>query len=410
MVQPRLGHPGRCGIVRGVPSNPSRRPPRELPLGAPPRGWLLSGWALLPLRAFLAFTFLFAGFQKLANPTFFNSASPFSLHAKMVGYIISGTPIRSVLEHLLPHAALLAWVMALGEVAVGIGMALGLWTRVAAVGGLLISLSLFLAVSFNDVPWYTGADIVFLFTFVPFLVAGSGGVLSVDAWIVRHAAHEHQLDDPLMVVVPFAEVRRVCGFYKDPACTAIKNRLCAPAGCPYLEGVRPSLPAGRKPDEIDRRTAVIGGVTAAAAAVTGLVVVSSVAITGRLVGGPGGGGTQATLPSTKGAGTGGSDGTEIGASADVAVGKAASFTLTSANDEPGLVAQPSTGQFVAYSAICPHEGCTVGWSAQSPEIFSCPCHGSVFSVSNGAWISGPAPKGLTPFTVTDSKGKLYVKE
>ena len=130
----------------------------------------------------------------------------------------------------------------------------------------------------------------------------------------------------------------------------------------------------------------------------------------RRHGRPGGGGTQATLPSTKGAGTGGSDGTEIGASADVAVGKAASFTLTSANDEPGLVAQPSTGQFVAYSAICPHEGCTVGWSAQSPEIFSCPCHGSVFSVSNGAWISGPAPKGLTPFTVTDSKGKLYVKE
>ena len=53
----------------------------------PPRGWLLSGWALLRLRAFLAFTFLFAGFQKLANPAFFNSASPYSLHAKMVGYI-----------------------------------------------------------------------------------------------------------------------------------------------------------------------------------------------------------------------------------------------------------------------------------------------------------------------------------
>ncbi len=376
----------------------------------PPRGWLLSGWALLPVRAFLAFTFLFAGFQKIANPSFFNSSARSSLHAQMIGYI-SLSPIKVVLEHLLEHSTLLAWVIALGEVAVGTGMALGLWTRVAAIGGLLISLSLFLAVSFNDTPWYTGADIVFLFAFVPFVIAGSGGVLSLDGWIARHAAHEHQLDDPLMVVVPFAEVQRVCGFYKDPKCTAIKNRLCAPAGCPYLEGVRPSLPAGRKPDEIDRRSVVIGGVTAAAAAAAGLVIVSGVAIAGRLVGGSGGsGGTQVTLPSTTGTGGGSSNGTAIGAAADVPVGKAASFTLASANDEPGLVAQPTKGQFVAFSAICPHEGCIVGWSASSPEIFSCPCHGSVFSVSNGAYISGPAPRGLTPLTVTDTDGQLYVKE
>lgn len=362
------------------------------------------------MRAFLAFTFLFAGFQKIANPSFFNSSARSSLHAQMIGYI-SLSPIKVVLEHLLEHSTLVAWVIALGEVAVGTGMALGLWTRVAAIGGLLISLSLFLAVSFNDTPWYTGADIVFLFAFVPFVIAGSGGVLSLDGWIARHAAHEHQLDDPLMVVVPFAEVQRVCGFYKDPKCTAIKNRLCAPAGCPYLEGVRPSLPAGRKPDEIDRRSVVIGGVTAAAAAVAGLVVVSGVAIAGRLVGGSGGsGGTQVTLPSTTGTGGGSSNGTVIGAAADVPVGKAASFTLTSANDEPGLVAQPTKGQFVAFSAICPHEGCIVGWSASSPEIFSCPCHGSVFSVSNGAYISGPAPRGLTPLTVTDTDGQLYVKE
>jgi thiosulfate dehydrogenase [quinone] large subunit len=375
----------------------------------PPRGWLLSGWALLPLRAFLAFTFLFAGFQKLANPSFFNSSSPHSLHAQMIGYI-SLSPIKVVLEHLLQHASLLAWVIALGEVAVGIGMALGLWTRVAAIGGLLISLSLFLAVSFNDAPWYTGADIVFLFAVVPFVIAGSGGVLSVDGWIARRAAHEQQHDDPLMVVVPFAEVQRVCGFYKDPKCTAIANRLCAPAGCPYLEGVRPSLPAGRKHDEIDRRTVVIGGVSAVAAAAAGLVVVSGVAITGRLIGRSGGaGGTPVTLPSTTGTSSGGSNGTAIGAAADVPVGKAASFNLASANDEPALVAQPTKGQFVAYSAICPHEGCIVGWQSSSPEVFTCPCHGSVFSVSNGSWISGPAPKGLTAFTVTDSDGQLYVK-
>ena len=34
------------------------------------------GRVLLPLRAFLGFTFCFAGLQKLANPQFFDAADP----------------------------------------------------------------------------------------------------------------------------------------------------------------------------------------------------------------------------------------------------------------------------------------------------------------------------------------------
>jgi len=39
------------------------------------------GRALLPLRAFLGFTFCFAGLQKLANPRFFDAADPASIQA-----------------------------------------------------------------------------------------------------------------------------------------------------------------------------------------------------------------------------------------------------------------------------------------------------------------------------------------
>jgi len=364
----------------------------------PPRGWQLSGWALLPLRAFLACTFLYAGLQKLANPAFFNPASSTSLHAMMLHYA-QISPIRGVLVHLLGYSTPLGVAIALGEVAVGIGMAAGLLTRVAATGGMLISFSLFLTVSFHAAPWYTGADIVFFFCFMPFVVAGSGGVLSLDAWIARRAATERELDDPLLVVVAFAEVQRVCGFFRDPRCMAIKNRLCAPNGCPYLEGERPSLPGGRPRDEVDRRAVVIGGVTAAAAAAASLVVVAGVAGAGRLIG--------ASTDRKTGSGSNGSKGTPILKSAAVPVGQAASFILPS-NNEPGLVIQPAAGQFVAYSAICPHEGCIVGYQPSS-NVIACPCHGSQFQVSNGAYISGPAPTGLTAFTVTDSDGELFVK-
>ena len=43
---------------------------------------------------------------------------------------------RTFLEHfVVPHAAAAAWMIALGELAVGVGLVLGLWTRVACAGG-----------------------------------------------------------------------------------------------------------------------------------------------------------------------------------------------------------------------------------------------------------------------------------
>src|ERR1019366_10342452 len=145
-------------------------------------------------------------------------------------------------------------VIAISEVAVGIGMALGLWTRIAAVGGMVISFSLFLTISFHDSPWYTGPDLVYFFMFMPLVIAGAGGIWSIDALIARRTALEAQIDDPMVVVVPFAEVQRVCGNFSAGRCKAIPNRRCEPDGCPYLEGVRMSLPGGRSPDSGHRLT------------------------------------------------------------------------------------------------------------------------------------------------------------
>ena len=46
------------------------------------------------------------------------------------------------------------------------------------------------------------------------------------------------------------------------------------------------------------------------------------------------------------------------------------------------------------SAICPHEGCEVEWSADQKQ-FLCPCHDSAFS-PEGARMSGPAQSALAP--------------
>ena len=138
------------------------------------------GRVLLPLRAFLGFTFCFAGLQKLANPRFFDAADPASIQAQLAG-AARRSPVHALISPLTHVAVPLGILIAFGELAVGVGTLLGLRARLAAAGGLVLSLMLFLTVSFHSAPYYTGADIVFAFAWTPLLLAGSGSVLSLDA-------------------------------------------------------------------------------------------------------------------------------------------------------------------------------------------------------------------------------------
>src|SRR5215467_11346245 len=144
------------------------------------------GRVLLPLRAFLGFTFCFAGLQKLANPRFFDAADPASIQAQLAG-AAHRSPIHALMSPLGHVAVPLGLLIAFGELAVGVGTLLGLRARLAAAGGLALSLMLFLTVSFHSSPYYTGADIVFAFAWTPLLLAGSGSVLSLDTAIARWA-------------------------------------------------------------------------------------------------------------------------------------------------------------------------------------------------------------------------------
>lgn len=134
-------------------------------------------FALLPLRAFLGFTFCFAGLQKLANPGFFNAHNPASIQAQLAA-AVRHSPIHALLSPLTHQAVVIGLVMAFGELAVGLGTLAGLLSRVAALGGVMISFSLFLTVSFHSNPYYTGSDIVFVFAWLPLVLAGGGRLLS----------------------------------------------------------------------------------------------------------------------------------------------------------------------------------------------------------------------------------------
>ncbi len=383
------------------------------------RAWALAEWALLPLRIYLGATFVYAGLQKLANPNFFNALSPNSIQAQLVASERI-SPVGSLLSHFVQYAKPLGVVIALSELAIGLGALLGLWTRAAALGGAILSFSLFLTVSFHSSPFFTGADILFFFAWMPFILAGGGSRLSLDAKIAGRATREVGAPAPELVPIPFATVQNLCGHFNRGKCAARRGQPCDQAVCPVLVGERPPIATRVAIDTIDRRTMMLGASAVAAVGTSALILAGVAAEGGRLVGGaktpkkstsqlssspttvPSGGGTTATtIPSS-------TKGTLLGPAKDVPKGQAATITIPSTGD-PGIIVQPTTGQFLAYDAVCPHAGCAVSYYA-SNDVFVCPCHGSEFQVSNGAVLNGPAPRGLAPLKVVkESDGNLYLQ-
>jgi Rieske Fe-S protein len=57
-----------------------------------------------------------------------------------------------------------------------------------------------------------------------------------------------------------------------------------------------------------------------------------------------------------------------------------------------VVTQPTAGEYKAFSAVCTHMGCIV--NQISMGRIDCPCHGSEYSISDGAVLAGPAPRPL----------------
>jgi menaquinol-cytochrome c reductase iron-sulfur subunit len=71
------------------------------------------------------------------------------------------------------------------------------------------------------------------------------------------------------------------------------------------------------------------------------------------------------------------------------------------------VTRTAQGQLTVLTAICPHLGCVVPWSAEQ-KMFACPCHKGFFA-KDGTRVSGPPPRGLDPLPSKIEDGKLWVK-
>ncbi|WP_406507512.1 DoxX family protein [Streptomyces sp. NBC_00212] len=143
------------------------------------------GVVLLPLRVFLGFISVYAGMGKLCDPVYFDGGE----RGSMVKWLNSLHPwalAEPLRDFALQHPVGAGLTVAFLQVVVGVLTMLGLWQRVAAVFGALLSAALLVTVSWQTVRAYDAPDIIYLAAWSPLIIAGAP-VYSLDARLAGEA-------------------------------------------------------------------------------------------------------------------------------------------------------------------------------------------------------------------------------
>jgi len=374
-------------------------------------------WVIVPLRLFMGVTFVYAGIQKLTDPQYFDPAARGYIGHQIAAFA-TGSPLHAFLvSAAVPHAALFGALVAYGELAIGLGVLLGLLLRVASLCGLLINLVFFLSADWHVFPYFYGSDIVFLFCWLTLLIAGPAYQLlpALDTWLVRRLVEDAE---------PRKQARRAafCAwvfgvqFGPEPLVQARSGTTEQQA-----RGTKPQQGASQyrawqleQLRQESRRNFVLGALSGG----TVMLVVALVAQALHLLPGSNtnasttgldNNGVTPTLgtPVANETPTSVSTNGVIAQISSIPTNSSSSFTLAS-NGDPGILVHLNSGQFVAFDATCTHAGCPVDYDPSSQQLV-CPCHGAAFDPTKAAAvINGPAQTPLTsvPIKVDQSAGTI----
>jgi thiosulfate dehydrogenase [quinone] large subunit len=367
--------------------------------------------ALLPARIFFGATFLYAGVDKLIDPTFFDAANPASIVGQLAAFA-HVSPLAFLVRLSEPFAIPIGILIAIAEIAIGLGALTGLAYRLAAAGGAALSLLFWLTASWTTTPFYYGPDLPYAFGWAALAIAGDGGLL-VPAFV-------RTLGTRVTEAMPWAP------------------RSWFPAGA---GAVRSGASIVEEPSPARRLMLQAGVLGAASLAVSALAVPVRVLRPAAQDGGETAAGSATPTPDLPQATDNPSD--DAGSTDDpsddpTATPASASFKpsgLTVASiasvdqkgairikvpanapdplpaGDPGIIVKLADGTYVGYDARCTHEGCKVGWD-KADGVLLCPCHGAAFDpADHGAVLGGPTRRPLVelPLVIDAVAGTITLR-
>jgi thiosulfate dehydrogenase [quinone] large subunit len=342
---------------------------------------LIPGTAILPLRLFLGLTFVYAAIQKMTDPGFFTLGAPTYIGTQLHGFA-QGSPIGPILLQMSAHAVPIGWLTILTELAIGLLTLLGLFTRPAALVGLVLNFMFFLSASWHTTPFFYGSDIVFVMCWATLAITGPGGFAldrAAVVWVSRLLPRE--LRTPLLLGL-------LCGPLTENALD--------------LSGQAADTQGSARVVRVTRGEVVGGGLVAAILIYLGLVP------RGRA-----GAAASTAARTTKGAKK------TTGSAAPAGMQKVANVATMQPNTaigitdprtgDPAAIIKLPSGSIVCYDAVCTHAGCTVEYDP-SYKLLVCPCHGGAYDPAHGAAVvAGPPPTPLAQIPIqVNSAGDAFI--
>lgn len=94
----------------------------------------------------------------------------------------------------------------------------------------------------------------------------------------------------------------------------------------------------------------------------------------------------------------------LGKVGDIPAGSAAAFQIEGKQISVANV----DGRLFAFDDACTHRGCSLATGSLKGTSLTCPCHGSVFQVTDGSVINGPATRPLLTYDVEVVDGEISI--
>lgn len=390
----------------------------------PDKGLLSATQVVLPLRLFLGVSFVAAGLDKLSDSQFLDPTAGGYIGAQLTSFA-THSPLKAILTNLaIPNATFFGIVIMLGELAIGLGTLLGLFTRTAAFFGLVLSLILWLTASWEVTPFFLGSDLPYAMGWLILLLAGAHPVFSLDGQLQKQKAQNSAFKG-VEVVQSWNQPLPMKATNSPEPLDIARRRFLVLTGSLIVAGMATGIAWAKTwHDQNEAGSGVGSNISTSATPQADTPQPTSSSNSSSNSTAPSGASSTSPAPAQTGSNNTTQpasptnnpstaapaiNGKVLAPLSSLAIGNARSFTTPDTGEPAILIRQPD-GSVKAFSAICTHEGCEVQY-VKSAQVLVCPCHGAQFNAQTGQVLRRPARSPLQSFKIqVDGSGNIiYVQ-
>ena len=131
--------------------------------------WRNQAPALRVMRLWLGITWIYAGWDKASDPGFLEAGSSTYIGTQLSGFS-THSPVSFVFDTLIEYASLVGGFVIISEFAIGLATLLWVAPRLAAFGGFLMSLGLWLADTFHVSPYFLASNTAYAVLWLSYLL------------------------------------------------------------------------------------------------------------------------------------------------------------------------------------------------------------------------------------------------